>query len=125
MPAEKDSAFADLDFATYLGPDVRTADLATTNVSPASLPLKGYTVSRSIPFGDTTLTLVAAARGQLGGSLGRRLPWIFLAGGLLLTLAAAFGAEQLAARRRLAASTQRIRTADAGACGATSPVTYR
>jgi serine phosphatase RsbU (regulator of sigma subunit) len=100
VTVESGQAFADLDFATYLGPLARTADLATTDVSPDSLPLKGYTVRDSIPFGDTTLTLVAGARGELGGTLSRDLPWIFAGGGVLLTLVAALVADRLFVRRR-------------------------
>ncbi len=100
VPVESDSAFADIDFATYLGSQERGADLATTDVPPSALPLRGYTVRDSIPFGDTTLTLVARAKGPLGGSLGTALPWIFLVGGILLTLISAFVAEQLVTRRR-------------------------
>ncbi len=35
VPVESDSAFADIDFATYLGTQVRGADLATTDVPRA------------------------------------------------------------------------------------------
>jgi serine phosphatase RsbU (regulator of sigma subunit)/type II secretory pathway pseudopilin PulG len=100
VSVESGQAFADLDFATYLGTQARTADLATTDVPQDSLPLKGYTVRDAIPFGDTTLTLVAGARGELGGTLSRDLPWIFAAGGILLTLAAALVADRLSTRRR-------------------------
>lgn len=102
VPVESGSAFADLNYATYLGTQIRPADLATTDVLPSALPLAGYTFRDSIPFGDTTLTLVAGARGALGGTLGERLPWIFLIGGLLLSLATAGLAEQLARRRQAA-----------------------
>ena len=102
VPVESDSAFAELDYATYLGPGTQPSRLATTDVPPGELPLHGYTARDSIPFGDSTLTLVATARGHLGGRLGATLPWIFLLGGTLLTLAAALVAEQFARRRRRA-----------------------
>lgn len=79
---------------------MRPADLATTDLPPSQLPIKGYVTTDPIPFGNTTLTLVASERGQLGGSLGAQLPWIFLLGGGLLTAAVALATEQLFRRRR-------------------------
>ncbi len=99
VPVEGNSAFSDLDYATYLGP-VNISGLATTDVPVAELPITGDTSRAKIPFGDTTLTLVAAPSGQLGGTLGEQLPWVFLVGGVLLTAAAAFVTWQLVARRR-------------------------
>ena len=99
VPVESNSAFADLDYATYLGPDT-PSDLATTDLPADQLPLAGDTSRVVVPFGDTTLTLVAAPRVQLGGTLGGALPWVFLVGGLLLTLGTAIVAHQLVRRRR-------------------------
>ncbi len=110
VPVERDSAFADLNYATYLGSKTTASELATTDVPPASLPLSGYTVRDSIPFGNSTLTLVAGPRGQLGGKLGSDLPWIFLAGGLLLTLATAGAGGQLVRRRADAEQSARTIT---------------
>jgi serine phosphatase RsbU (regulator of sigma subunit) len=100
VPAESNSAFADLNYATYLGPTTRTSDLATTDVPPTQLPLVGHTSSEVIPFGDTTITLVATARGQLNGAFGADLPWILLVGGVALTIATAVATEQLVRHRR-------------------------
>ena len=100
VPVESNPAFENLDFATYLGPTATLAALATTDVPLERLPLDGDTVTESIPFGNTTLTLVAAPHGQLGGPLGWQLPWILLAGGALLTGFAAVVAERFARRRR-------------------------
>ncbi len=99
VAVESNSAFSDLKYATYLGATTNTAQLTTTDVSPSKLPLKGA-ARVVVPFGDTSVTLVAAPLGQLGGSLGANLPWIVLAVGVLLTIAAAFVAVQLARRRR-------------------------
>lgn len=110
VPVEESSAFADLDYATYLGPAVRPSDLTTTDVAPAQLPLRGNTVRVSVPFGNTTVTIVAAPRTTLGDTLGAELPLIFLIGGLLLTLAATLVTEQLVARRREAESSARTIT---------------
>ncbi|MGD0313451.1 MAG: PP2C family protein-serine/threonine phosphatase [Acidimicrobiales bacterium] len=99
VPVENNSAFADLDFATYIGPP-DTADLATTDLPSSRLPLTGDTATAVVPFGDSSLTLVASPRGQLGGTLGAALPWVLLVGGLLLTGSTAFVAEKLVKRRR-------------------------
>jgi serine phosphatase RsbU (regulator of sigma subunit) len=102
VPAESDSAFADLNYATYLGSTKRPSDLATTDIPVSQLPLTGDTSTQVIPFGNTTLTLVAGPRGHLGGSLGAELPFIFLVAGILLTLATAAATDQLVRRGRLA-----------------------
>ena len=99
-PVEASPAFADLNYATYLGPTMSLATVATTDLPLARLPLTGATARDDIAFGDTTLTLVASARGQLGGALGGELPWMFLVGGALLTIATAAAAQELVRRRR-------------------------
>jgi serine phosphatase RsbU (regulator of sigma subunit) len=99
VPAESNPAFADLDFATYLGPPT-SANLATTDLPASQLPITGDTAVDVIPFGNTSITLVTVASGHLGGPLGWQIPLIFLAGGALLTAASAFAAYQLARRRR-------------------------
>jgi hypothetical protein len=86
VAVESGSAFSDLNFATYLGPSIRASNLATTDVPETQLPLAGDVDRVQVPFGDLTLTLVTTARVPLGGSLGGDLPWMFLIGGLLLTL---------------------------------------
>ncbi len=102
VPIESNAAFADLDYATYLGPNTTPSALATTDLPPRQLPLKGDVAREVIPLGDTDITLIAAAHGHLGGSLGYFLPWAFLIGGLLLTVTAALAAHQLVSQRRTA-----------------------
>jgi serine phosphatase RsbU (regulator of sigma subunit) len=102
VAVESDSAFSDLHFATYIGPDPSPATLATTDQDPAALPLTGDTARATIPFGDTVITLVATASAPLGGTLGRQLPWVFLAAGLVLTALAATWTSQLIRRREAA-----------------------
>lgn len=104
VPVESNSAFSDLHFATYLGATTRSAALQTTDVRLTQLPLSGRTARETIPFGDTTLTLVTSPVGALGGALGARLQWLLLGGGVLLTVAAALVAGQLV-RRRVHAET--------------------
>jgi len=104
VPAERDSAFADLHFATYFGDRPVANMLTTTNVDPGHLPLAGATAQESIPFGDNRILLVTSAATHLGGTFAARLPWLTLGFGLLLTLLAAVAARQLVGRR-LAAET--------------------
>jgi serine phosphatase RsbU (regulator of sigma subunit) len=104
VPVESNPAFADLNYATYLGPTT-AANLATTDVPNSALPLTGHTDRQVVPFGNTTLTLVTAPRGQLGDALASQLVWIFLIGGALLTMAAAGASDQLVRNRRAAERT--------------------
>lgn len=100
--AEQDPAFGDLRFATYIGDSTSTADLTTTDVQLAQLPIRGYAVRKTIPFGDNAVTLVTAARGSLGGALIAYLGFVFLGVGLVLTLIATAVADLLVRRRRAA-----------------------
>jgi serine phosphatase RsbU (regulator of sigma subunit) len=102
VPFEKGSAFSDLNFATYLGPTTSLSALATTDLPLSQLPIRGNAVRSTIPFGDSSVTLVTAPRGPLGGTLGGSLPWIFLVGGAVLTAGAAVLTYQLVRRRRSA-----------------------
>jgi serine phosphatase RsbU (regulator of sigma subunit) len=99
VPAESGSAFSDLNFATYLGGPTTPSDLETTDLPPDRLPITGYTATDVIPFGNAKLTLVASARGQLGGTLGAQLPWVFLVAGGVLTVATAMATLELVRRR--------------------------
>jgi len=100
VAVESDSAFSDLDYATYLGPTEAPSALETTDVPIRELPLSGDTARMTLPFGNTTLTLVTSPRGHLGGPLGADLPWICLIGGALLSIAAASAVRRLVHRRR-------------------------
>jgi serine phosphatase RsbU (regulator of sigma subunit) len=110
-PVDRDSAYARLSYAIYLGRSTRAADMTTTNVDPATLPLDSGVISRvTIPFGDTALTLVTTPRAHLGSSLSARLPWLLLLGGLLLTALAGLVATKLTRARATAeADTATIR----------------
>jgi serine phosphatase RsbU (regulator of sigma subunit) len=110
VSVESNSAFADLHYATYLGPTTSLAALQTTDQPPAHLPLSGNTDREAIPFGDTVITLVTSPRGHLGGSLVGQLPWILLIGGILLSGASAFIAWQLVRRRTHAENDAQIIT---------------
>jgi serine phosphatase RsbU (regulator of sigma subunit) len=96
---DQDAAFADLNYAIYLGEGTEMADLTTTDVDPADLPMKGLTYRTEVPFADTKLTMVMSPRRHLGSALSQRLPIIFGVGGLLLTIIAALVARQLVRAR--------------------------
>lgn len=100
VPVESNSAFSDLNFATYLGPVATMGTLATTDLPLDELPIVGHAVRASIPFGDSSVTLVASARVPLGGTLGGALPWIFLVGGGAITIGAGIVTYQLVSRRQ-------------------------
>lgn len=99
-PADRNSAFASLHYAIYIGPHITNAALSTTDVDPASLPLGGTTARSAIPFGDTELTLVTTPHAHLGSALSRWLPLLILGCGLLLTLIATVAGLWLVRGRR-------------------------
>ena len=105
----RSNAFSDLDFALYLGPAVRPADLIEASVPT---PIRGRRATASVPFGDTDITLVGTTNRDLAGALSAALPWIVLAAGLTLSVAAGLVAQTLAGRRRraeqLAADNERL-----------------
>jgi len=106
---DRNSAFAELNYAIYLGPTGTVGSLTTTNVDPATLPLGGETSTMRVPFGDAGLTLVTSARTHLGSPLGRWLPWMVLVAGLLLTLVGWMVARTLVrARQQAEADTSTI-----------------
>ena len=110
-PADRNDAFTDLDYALYLGHGTDTADMTTTDVDPASLPLDGLTATADVPFGDTVLTLVTSPRQHLGSPLSRWLPLVLLVTGLLLTLVSALVAWKLVrSRQRAESDTETITT---------------
>ena len=101
LKVARNSAFADLDYALYLGRSTQPGKLlGATDIS--MLPLTGRTASVTTTFGDNSLYLVARPVGELGGSLLNDLPWIVAIFGTVFTLVAAAAAEQLVRGRRLA-----------------------
>jgi hypothetical protein len=106
LPADRragiasDSAFADLDYALYLGTEPRMSSLLASS-SGEGLDASP-TASDSVEFGDTRILLVVSPRGELGGTLLAALPWVLGAIGVALTAVAAFLAERLVRRRERA-----------------------
>jgi serine phosphatase RsbU (regulator of sigma subunit) len=97
-PVQKSSPFAGMRYALYLGRDT-PGDLLATDVH--SLPIQGA-VTTHLPFGSSSFIVTMASAGPLEGTLPRDLPWMILAAGIVLALAAATGVLRLT-QRRLAA----------------------
>ena len=104
------SAFADLDYALYLGRSQTNGNLLVTDLT--TLPIRSRRASTTIPFGDNVLTFVITPRKPLGGTFARDLPWLVAIVGLLLSLGAAALTARLIDRRtqaeQLARSLERI-----------------
>jgi hypothetical protein len=107
---QADSAFEDLEYALYLGEEVRDESLLLASTS--DLPLDGRTAAEPVAFGDTTLTLVMTPDGDLGGSLMVWLPWLVALAGILMTGSSALLTSRLVRRRgeaeALAADNSRL-----------------
>lgn len=93
------SAFSDLNFALYLGPRPERRQLIEATVP---LPITGRQRMEVVPFGDTSITLVATPDQPLGGGLTQNLRWLVVGGGIVLALLAGLTAEFLVRRRRTA-----------------------
>jgi serine phosphatase RsbU (regulator of sigma subunit) len=103
------SPVSQLNLAIYLGRSQAAAALLETD-STVPLPLRGTVSTRTVPFGDTSLTLVTSPRAALAGTVPEVLPWAIAAGGALLTLLAAVLTETLIRRRDAAARlTEQVR----------------
>jgi serine phosphatase RsbU (regulator of sigma subunit) len=92
-----DSAFADLDYALYLGGRATPSHLLASSSGRALSG--GRQASDTVTFGNSQLLLVVSNRNELGGAVLSALPWVLAALGLLLTVVAAFLTERLIRRR--------------------------
>jgi len=103
------SAFADLNFALYLGSRQSPTELMETSIR---LPITSQTVVGHTAFGNTVITIVGTPVHPLEGGISVDLPWIALGAGSILSVAAALVAERLVRRReyaeRLARENQRL-----------------
>jgi serine phosphatase RsbU (regulator of sigma subunit) len=72
----------------------------------------GRRASETLPFGDSSLTLVITPRGSLGGTFFQLLPWIIAVVGVVLAVAATLLTDRLTRRREraelLAANLDRV-----------------
>jgi serine phosphatase RsbU (regulator of sigma subunit) len=96
----EDNAFADLDYAIYLGDTEHRADLLVASTS--DLPIDGRRAAENAAFGDTQLRLVMTPRRVISGTFSERLPWIVVALGTVLAIGATLMTERLVRRRRRA-----------------------
>jgi hypothetical protein len=105
-----DSAFADLDYAVYLGK--KASDAHLLSATTRKVPLRGRTADDTVAFGDTFLHIVVSPRSELGGGLLATLPWLVAGVGLLTTLSGAVLTDRLLRRRddavRLAQENQEL-----------------
>lgn len=86
-----------LNVALYFGSTVSPDDLiARTRVPPSP------SARAVVPFGTSTLTLVASARTALAGSVSETLPWTIAAAGFAFTILLAALVEHLVRRQRRA-----------------------
>jgi serine phosphatase RsbU (regulator of sigma subunit) len=95
---DRNSAFADLGYALYLGDSVDSRYLLASSTGGALL--HGRRASTTVPFGDSQLLVVMTPHKQLGGYLLARLWWTLGLLGLALTLGAATLVGRLSRRRR-------------------------
>lgn len=102
---DEDSAFADLDYALFLGDQPDGAKLLAS--STGGTLVRGRRASDAVPFADTKLLVVMSPQKELGGNLLARLPWILAAVGVVIALAAASLVERLLRRREHAESLAR------------------
>jgi serine phosphatase RsbU (regulator of sigma subunit) len=97
-----DSPVSQLNLALYLG-RAQTAGTLLETDSAAPLPLRGTTSISTIPYGNTSLTIVTSPRSSLAGTAPQVLPWAIAAGGALITVLALLATERLIRRRDAAA----------------------
>ena len=99
LPVTGDSPLSGLDVALYLG---KTHDPEHLLESTAPTPIGGDAQTTSIPFGDTSVSIVGASPTPLAGWLSATLPWIVVGVGVALALAGAITTEYVSRRRAVA-----------------------
>jgi serine phosphatase RsbU (regulator of sigma subunit) len=95
----KNSAFADFDYALYLGPRPNPDNLLA---SSGGVEGRVRGASEVVPYGDKKLLVVLSPRTALGGTLLEWLPWALVLFGLIMSLAAAALVERLIRQREQA-----------------------
>jgi signal transduction histidine kinase/ActR/RegA family two-component response regulator len=101
-----DSAYRELNAVLYAG---RTADPKRVVLIQGSVPT-GTTTSRLIPVGADSALIVISAHSSLVGSFAEAVPWIVLAGGVLLAVLLTVLVEVLTRRREYALNLVEQRT---------------
>ncbi|MGO9341764.1 MAG: PP2C family protein-serine/threonine phosphatase [Acidimicrobiales bacterium] len=112
LSVTKNSAFSQLNYALYLGSSSRPADLL--GASSGGIPAGANSATDTVPFGNTSITLVATPSGELGGTLLARLALIVALGGAFFAVIGGIVTEYLVRRRtqaeRLASENRRMYT---------------
>jgi serine phosphatase RsbU (regulator of sigma subunit) len=101
VPVDEDAAFADVDYALYLGTRRDPENLLASSTG-GKVPLPDEVAMDTVSFGDTDLLLVFHPRSALGGTFMARLPWLLAALGVVITLAAGALVEFISRRREQA-----------------------
>lgn len=118
MPAAPHSPVAGLNLALYLG---RTATSGHLLEATAPTPITGHTQTVTVPFGNTTVTVVGASSTPLTGAISHLLPWIAAGVGVVLAAGGGLVVEILSRRRvvaeRLAAANERLFREQRGIAG--------
>ncbi|WP_448625482.1 PP2C family protein-serine/threonine phosphatase [Geodermatophilus sp. URMC 64] len=99
MAVPPNSPVAGLDLALYLG---RTTEPGQLLQATAPTPIDGDTRRTTVPFGTSTVTIVAASPAPLAGTLSSALPWIVLGVGCPLAVGGAATVEFVSRRRAVA-----------------------
>jgi serine phosphatase RsbU (regulator of sigma subunit) len=118
MTVPEGSPLSGLDLALYLGDDAESESLLQ---STAPLPIRGDTETDTVPFGNSSVTIVGASQSHLTGGLSAALPWIVLGAGCVLALGGALTVEYVSRRRhvaeRLADENERLYRQQRGIAG--------
>jgi hypothetical protein len=118
MPVPSHSPLAGLDLALYLG---NGPDPGRLLEDTAPTPIAGGTRTTTVPFGDTSVTVVGASPTPLTGALSHALPWLVLGVGAALAAGGGLTVEILSRRRRvaerLAADNERLYREQRGIAG--------
>ncbi|HET9075793.1 MAG TPA: PP2C family protein-serine/threonine phosphatase [Acidimicrobiales bacterium] len=96
LDVPRTSAFSDLNFALYLGRSAAPSQLIESSVPT---PIRGVRSLATVPFGDTSITVVGTPTTNLAGALSAALPWIVLGAGLVFAVGSMMVAEYVSRRR--------------------------
>lgn len=98
LKVPRSSPFGQLNYAIYIGS--RTSDDLLESSVP--VPVRGHSAAVTVPFGDSSIIVVAVPRDRLTSEVSADLPWVALFVGLVLSVASAATVEYVSRRRRRA-----------------------
>ena len=93
------SGFSNINFALYFG---KTASEQNLLAATTKTPLPGHTASDTVPFGNGNLTIVATAKGSLGGTYFQSRPWVIAFIGVLFSFFAMLLIDRIEFRKERA-----------------------